>query len=189
MVANRTDQTRSARTPLPQSIRFNVLRRDNFTCRYCGRSSPDVVLHVDHKQPVSRGGDNNEENLVTACGDCNGGKGAKAAVKAPALRARASTAGMVGLFGLSFENDVVRYQFSIERALGGGLYAVQTYSWIDGAPVDVQVMEGAFLQSTQCRLFLTLDSWHEATNRIIEDQYEARKQRRAEDQAPKECAS
>lgn len=54
--------------------RFAILERDNFTCRYCGRSAPDVVLHVDHVEPVSLGGSSHPNNLVTACATCNLGK-------------------------------------------------------------------------------------------------------------------
>lgn len=54
--------------------RFEVLRRDNYTCRYCGASAPDVELTVDHVVPVALGGTDNPDNLVTACRDCNAGK-------------------------------------------------------------------------------------------------------------------
>jgi hypothetical protein len=54
--------------------RWIVLERDNFTCRYCGRSAPDVVLQVDHVTARAMGGKDNPENLVTACFDCNQGK-------------------------------------------------------------------------------------------------------------------
>lgn len=55
--------------------RFLILERDNFTCRYCGRSvSQGVVLHVDHVQPKSQGGSDSADNLVTACYECNEGK-------------------------------------------------------------------------------------------------------------------
>lgn len=53
-----------------------MFKRDHFTCVYCGRSAPEVVLHVDHVLPVSEGGTNDVGNLVTACADCNLGKGA-----------------------------------------------------------------------------------------------------------------
>lgn len=56
--------------------RFAVLTRDGFRCRYCGRGAPDVVLHVDHVIPRSKGGSNERWNLRTACADCNVGKGA-----------------------------------------------------------------------------------------------------------------
>jgi excisionase family DNA binding protein len=55
-------------------VRFTVLERDNFTCRYCGRRPPEVGLHVDHVHPRSMGGRATLENLVTACVDCNSGK-------------------------------------------------------------------------------------------------------------------
>ncbi len=64
------------RIPFKAKERFSILRRDNFTCRYCGRAAPGVELHVDHIIPVAEGGQNDEENLVTACQDCNLGKGA-----------------------------------------------------------------------------------------------------------------
>ena len=60
---------------LSLSIRFEVLRRDGFTCQYCGRKTPDVKLHVDHVLPWSAHGSNNIENLRTACQECNLGKG------------------------------------------------------------------------------------------------------------------
>lgn len=55
-------------------MRFRVLTRDQFTCRYCGRKAPNAELHVDHVFPRSAGGKNEIENLVTACVDCNLGK-------------------------------------------------------------------------------------------------------------------
>lgn len=54
--------------------RFEVFKRDRFTCQYCGRTPPLVVLHIDHINPVSAGGGHDEGNLVTSCKDCNLGK-------------------------------------------------------------------------------------------------------------------
>lgn len=54
--------------------RYEVLRRDNHTCRYCGASAPDAKLTVDHVTPVALGGGDDPSNLVTACVDCNAGK-------------------------------------------------------------------------------------------------------------------
>lgn len=55
-------------------LRFEILRRDDHTCRYCGRRAPDVALTVDHVKPAALGGADTPENLVTACSDCNTGK-------------------------------------------------------------------------------------------------------------------
>lgn len=63
------------RKPLSKKIRFEVFKRDKFTCQYCGRMSPDVILEVDHIEPVAEGGDNEITNLITSCRDCNRGKG------------------------------------------------------------------------------------------------------------------
>lgn len=65
------------RKPIKQSKRFAVFSRDNYTCQYCGKKAPNVTLEIDHKIPVSKGGNNAIENLVTSCFDCNRGKGAK----------------------------------------------------------------------------------------------------------------
>jgi len=62
------------RTAIPKSIRFEVFKRDKFTCQYCGLSAPDVILEIDHIKPISKGGTNDILNLVTACRDCNRGK-------------------------------------------------------------------------------------------------------------------
>ncbi len=55
--------------------RFKVFDRDDYTCRYCGKTPADrVTLEVDHVIPTSKGGDSSMENLVTSCFDCNRGK-------------------------------------------------------------------------------------------------------------------
>jgi hypothetical protein len=73
---------RRGRDPLPVRIRFGVLQRDGFRCKYCGRlgTEPGVVLHVDHVVPIAAGGSSAEDNLVTACQECNLGKGTRAVV-------------------------------------------------------------------------------------------------------------
>lgn len=55
-------------------LRYEILRRDNYACRYCGASAPDVPLRVDHVTPVALGGTDTPDNLVTACEPCNSGK-------------------------------------------------------------------------------------------------------------------
>jgi len=55
-------------------LRFEILKRDGFRCRYCGASAASAVLHVDHVVAESAGGEDVPENLVTACAACNGGK-------------------------------------------------------------------------------------------------------------------
>ena len=64
------------RKDIGKKLRYEVFKRDKFTCQYCGRTSPDVILQVDHIKPVSKGGTNDIMNLVTSCRDCNLGKGA-----------------------------------------------------------------------------------------------------------------
>jgi len=63
-----------SRESISPKLRFDVLKRDGFTCQYCGRSAPEVELHVDHVVPVAEGGGNDPGNLTAACVECNLGK-------------------------------------------------------------------------------------------------------------------
>ncbi len=65
------------RKSLSKKLRFEVFKRDKFTCQYCGKKAPDVVLNADHIQPVKEGGTNDILNLITSCESCNQGKGAR----------------------------------------------------------------------------------------------------------------
>lgn len=66
----------AARTSISTRRRFEIFKRDGFRCRYCGRTSDEAKLHVDHVDPVALGGSDDDANLVTACSDCNLGKAA-----------------------------------------------------------------------------------------------------------------
>lgn len=59
---------------ISKRLRFEILRRDGFQCRYCGAKAPDATLAVDHVTPKALGGTDDPTNLVAACRDCNTGK-------------------------------------------------------------------------------------------------------------------
>jgi len=61
--------------PISVRTRFEIFKRDDFQCRYCGQRSPEVVLEIDHIVPRVEGGTNDVLNLITSCWDCNRGKG------------------------------------------------------------------------------------------------------------------
>ena len=62
------------RKGISNKLRFEIFKRDSFKCQYCGASAPDVILNVDHINPVAKGGVNDILNLVTSCFTCNSGK-------------------------------------------------------------------------------------------------------------------
>lgn len=72
-----TKPKKSNRKSLSKKLRFEVFKRDSFKCQYCGLSAPDVVLHVDHINPIAKGGGKEITNLITSCASCNLGKGAR----------------------------------------------------------------------------------------------------------------
>lgn len=67
----------SKRKSISKKARFEIFKRDSFTCQYCGAQAPDVILHVDHIKPVVKNGTNDILNLITSCAGCNFGKGAR----------------------------------------------------------------------------------------------------------------
>ena len=80
---NKSASNKYGRRPIGNALRLKVFERDNYTCRMCGRNvyEHDIVLHVDHVNPVSNGGGNDITNLQTLCSDCNHGKHSKTYLK------------------------------------------------------------------------------------------------------------
>jgi 5-methylcytosine-specific restriction endonuclease McrA len=54
----------SKRTPIPAKVAHAVRLRDHGKCRFCGS---DRYLELHHIVPVSQGGENTVENLITVC--------------------------------------------------------------------------------------------------------------------------
>lgn len=72
-----SDQTinKMKRKGIAPKVRWKVMQRDNFKCVKCGRGVNDVdCLQVDHILPVTKNGNNDEDNLQTLCWSCNVGK-------------------------------------------------------------------------------------------------------------------
>jgi len=56
-----------------------LFARDDYSCQYCGKHKKELrgrqFLTRDHIVPLSHGGDNTWENVVTSCSPCNNRKG------------------------------------------------------------------------------------------------------------------
>lgn len=59
---------------ISKKLRFEIFKRDGFQCAYCGKSPPEVTLEIDHIEPRSKGGQDDIDNYITSCFDCNRGK-------------------------------------------------------------------------------------------------------------------
>ena len=81
--ARQATVTQAKRQPLSKTARFEVFKRDGFRCQYCGQCPPAVVLEIDHVVALKRGGQDSPDNLITACFDCNRGKGVRDLQVAP----------------------------------------------------------------------------------------------------------
>ena len=67
---------------MPNDVRFTILRRDGFRCRYCGEpggahpQGEGRTLMVDHIVSLDEGGAMMDlNNCITSCRACNLGKG------------------------------------------------------------------------------------------------------------------
>lgn len=64
---------RYVKRPATPAISFNkknILKRDAYTCQYCGRNGRERMT-IDHVVPRSLGGRTVWDNVVSACRDCN----------------------------------------------------------------------------------------------------------------------
>lgn len=148
---------------IPQGLRFGVFRRDNFTCRYCGRPSPSVILHCDHINPRSKGGETTLENLITACSDCNFGKRAKDVdIEQPS-----SSPGLVGFYGHEYLDDKINVQFKVARKVNENLYIIQLYSFWFGEPTNLESRTMDFLLGQSCKLYSDHAAWREVCDQQI----------------------
>lgn len=104
-------------------LRFEILRRDNHQCRYCGAKAPDVPLRVDHVIPVALGGTDDPTNLVTACEPCNTGKSS--------IPADASTVADVAADALRWAEaiELVAFGRAVERGEREQRYAMFHADW------------------------------------------------------------
>ena len=76
------------------SLRYDVMLRDNFRCVICGASANEGArLHVDHIIPISKGGKSDISNLRTLCERCNLGKSNKIEFSYKSDRSVSNTSG------------------------------------------------------------------------------------------------
>lgn len=73
-------ETPAKRHGIPTKLRDLILRRDGYTCTYCGEKGTAEIgprnkaWQIDHILPVSKGGTNHPSNLVASCEGCNASK-------------------------------------------------------------------------------------------------------------------
>jgi hypothetical protein len=63
------------KAPTPKK-RMEILKRDNYSCKICGRrpaNCVDIELHIHHITPWAKGGLTKPNNLLTLCHTCHNG--------------------------------------------------------------------------------------------------------------------
>jgi hypothetical protein len=124
---------------ISKTTRFKVFRRDGFTCRYCGRRPPEVVLHCDHVHPRCAGGSDEMDNLVTACVDCNLSKSGRPLSVEVAVAVRPSRAPWpVGWYVLTGEPR--GWQGEVQATTSSGALVVMRFSWVTGLETSQAVV-------------------------------------------------
>lgn len=136
-------------------LRFEILRRDGFRCKYCGKAASEVELVVDHVIPSTLGGPDTPDNLVAACKPCNAGKSSVpldaeivADVSAAAVRWRAAIV-------------EARYQLASERGYLVDLRASVEAEWNDyqQAYPDLPDLPGDWMLSVEPWWARGLTAW------------------------------
>jgi len=94
---------------------------------YCGRHPPEIELVVDHITPWSKDGAGDAPNLVSACRDCNAGKGAN---RVPPTLARL----LIGKFFHTFDAEgYVNKQGRFAACIEPNGYLVEYFEWFTGS--------------------------------------------------------
>ncbi|HEV8429804.1 MAG TPA: HNH endonuclease signature motif containing protein [Pyrinomonadaceae bacterium] len=60
--------------PVDKTTRGRILHLADGRCQMCGRSTKEIVLHIDHRIPREWGGKTEDDNLWAICSECNEGK-------------------------------------------------------------------------------------------------------------------
>jgi hypothetical protein len=122
------------------ACKLRVMKRDKFTCVYCGKNGSEVELEIDHIIPVAKGGSNHMSNLQTMCAWCNRskGKGDRPVTTQDIVAGDVNEKplSLVGMFVHRMEDGNVQNQ---GRIISEGIDSimVQRYSFLDGSETDI----------------------------------------------------
>jgi hypothetical protein len=138
-------------------MRFQILERDSYTCRFCGKRAPETELEVDHVMPRSKGGSDDASNLVTACRDCNRGKGDRVIDLS-----RTDWNALLGKFFHTLcSGGRVQQQGQIIGSLGQGFYVVRFFGWFVGEETKRQVVHVSDIRKGKWALYESDESMRE----------------------------
>lgn len=175
---------------ISQSTRFRVFTRDRFACVYCGRAAPHVVLEADHKMPRSKGGVDDEANLVTSCKDCNRGKRDRvlpAEAKSEKAKPHGDTRGtdkmpahpLINRYAHTFSPCVrcgkprVQYQVQVVALIADGIFLVQLFEWLMGEATDQRMYTADEMREGGWQFYDTAEAWRHAYEHRREPQHRA----------------
>jgi HNH endonuclease len=149
------------------AVRIRVMKRDRFTCTYCGVSGSDAELEIDHIHPVSRGGSHHISNLTTSCRACNQKKGAGTLQRAMTQVQKSDAHSLVGLY-LHTHKDIdglkrINWQGQIV-AVDGNTCLVQLFSWFMGEPTKIEKISKSIVYSDDVTLYADRETWVNAAD-------------------------
>jgi len=150
------------RKGLSVRVRFEVFKRDRFTCQYCGKHPPDVLLEADHIVPVAAGGSNAIENLTTACRGCNQGKSDSLLEEGPApsrqtlddMRERVAQAKEYAELSVELESGVDDQVRRVTQAWGRAFGAIETTAADGSRRLKFVYLGSGFVLESEIRMLL-----------------------------------
>lgn len=123
------------RTDSPSAeVRIRVMKRDRFSCTYCGVAGSEAELEIDHIIPVSGGGSHHISNLTTSCRACNQKKGSREISPRHSNNGATTNA---GLWLHTLDRDGGIYWQGCVLSIDGETALVQLFSWLTGEPTNV----------------------------------------------------
>ena len=141
----------SQRLPISPELRLKIMKRDGYTCVYCGAYGANAELEIDHIVPHAKGGSNHPGNLTVSCRSCNSKK--RIALWQP------KKPFPIGLFLLTFDdNNECEYQGQIIDC-ENNMIMVQLYEWLFGGPGKLIPMDKTALYSNKVMLFENENAW------------------------------
>ncbi len=143
------------------AVKMRVMKRDRFSCTYCGAQGKDAELEIDHIIPVSKGGSHHMSNLTTACRACNQKKGAGALEPHLLRRNEFENYPLIHrpVHILKDDGEILNQGMIIGIIDGNCL--IQRFSFLDGRPTDIITLPLAdVFNQEKCKIYANFEEFH-----------------------------
>lgn len=148
------------------AVRIRVMKRDRFSCTYCGVSGTEAELEIDHIIAIAKGGSHHISNLTTSCRACNQDKGTKTMRPMRQERHASASHPLVGMYLHTFDDQGWLQLQGHILAVDGEVVLAQLFEWMMGEATQIEKFEKSFIYSKQCALYPDDETWRSEYGKI-----------------------